>query len=350
MSTSSEDYRDTSTWLSSVSGLVYPELVQAGFSETLVQNTNVFNAASNNAIQIVPEFNRGDFLNESFFKSISDLVTRRNVGSVSPGNDSVTPKSLSLGEFVSPLINRRIGPVQATLESFRKLGMGGTSPEEISLALGEQVAKAVAVDYLNTGLEAIVAATRNQAAMSIDIGSGASPQRNLTSNDLVDTLAQFGDASSRVVVWVMHSTVFFSLVKSQITANIDGISNFALANGSPTTLGIPVLVTDDDALFRSGSPGEVTEYTTLGLTAEAVQIFQAPGAPLIDFDTIHGNENLVVSMQGEHEYNLKVKGYQYDVANGGVNPTDAVIGTGSNWDKVATSNKDLGACSIDSLG
>jgi hypothetical protein len=36
-----------------------------------------------------------------------------------------------------------------------------------------------------------------------------------------------------------------------------------------------------------------------------------------------------------------VKGYRWDVTNGGANPDDSSLGTGSNWDRAATSDKDL---------
>jgi hypothetical protein len=35
-------------------GLIYPELVHTGISETLVQNSQAFNAASQGAIRLVP--------------------------------------------------------------------------------------------------------------------------------------------------------------------------------------------------------------------------------------------------------------------------------------------------------
>lgn len=41
-----------------------------------------------------------------------------------------------------------------------------------------------------------------------------------------------------------------------------------------------------------------------------------------------------------------MKGFAWDVANGGANPTDNALATGSNWDMTATSFKDLAGVSL----
>lgn len=328
-------------------GIIYPELVHLGMVETLQQNSDAFNAASLNTIRLVQNALMGDFAQESFFTQIDNLIRRRNVASGSPGNEAVTPLEMGVDEFISVKLNRGIGPVDQTLDSFRKLGMAADF-EVISFTLGEQVAKAVQVDSLDTGLTAIVGALLNQAALNIDIGGAVSPQRTITTNDLVDTLAQFGDKAASIRMWVMHSKVFFDLVKSQITANIDGVSNFAVAQATPITLNRPVLVTDSAALTSTSSPNELTEYVTLGLVENGV-VLQESEDTLIHTDIITGNENIVARMQGEYAYNLGLKGFKWDVTNGGVNPTDTLLGTGTNWDKAATADKDLAGVAIQSL-
>lgn len=155
-------------------------------------------------------------------------------------------------------------------------------------------------------------------------------------------LAAFGDAASRIVVWVMHSKPYYDLVQSQITANIDGVSNFNVATATPITLNRPVLVTDSAELVN----GSV--YTTLGLTANAVTVEESE-TPIVHTEIITGLDSLVVRMQGEFAYNLGCKGFAWDVANGGVNPDDTALGTGSNWDSVMDSVKDLSGVAIQSL-
>jgi len=73
------------------------------------------------------------------------------------------------------------------------------------------------------------------------------------------------------------------------------------------------------------------------------------GAPFVDTQIEQNRENLVVSMQGEHSYNVKVKGFAWDIPNAGVNPDTATISTGSNWDRTATDSKDLAAVALETF-
>lgn len=330
-------------------GIIYPELIHGGLVETLVQNTDAFNAASNNTIRLVNQRRRGDFAQESFFKNVSSIVNRRINESGSPENAPVTSQPVPMDEFISVKLNRRVGPIDQTLDSFRKLG-NDADLEILSRLLGEQIAKAIQIDQLDTALRALVAGITNIAGLTVDRGPANSPQTTLNTDSLVDGLATFGDAGANVVMWVMHSKPFYDLVKDQIGLNIDGISNFNIATASPVTLNRPVLITDSASLVA----GEVTsplqspeenQYTTLGLVAEAAVLEDSEEESLMG-DLITGKENLVVRLQGEFAYNVKLKGFAWDVANGGVNPTNAAIATGSNWDSVMDDNKDLSGFAI----
>jgi hypothetical protein len=314
-------------------GLIYPELVHGGMVETLVQNTDAFNAASGNTIRLVTARRRGDFAQESFIKNVSGLVNRRGVAG-SPENPAVTSNPVPMDEFVSVKINRRVGPIDQTLDSFRKLGENADL-EVLSRKIGVQIAKAIQVDQLEAGLTSLVAGITAQGSLT----NTTSPEATITTNRLVDGLALFGDAGSRVKMWIMHSKVYYDLVKDQIGANIDGISNFNIANAAPVTLNRPVLVSDSASLVNGGV------YTTLGLTEDAVTIEDSEEESLMG-DLITGKDNLVVRLQGEFAYNIKLKGTAWDVANGGVNPDDTALGTGTNWDSVMDDVKDLAGVAI----
>ncbi len=317
-------------------GLIYPELVHGGMVETLVQNTDAFNAASRNAIRLVNARRRGDFAQESFIKNVSGLVNRRGVAG-SPENATVSSNPVPMDEFVSVKVNRRVGPIDQTLDSFRKLGENADL-EVLSRKIGVQIAKAIQVNQLEAGLTSLTAAITNVAALT----NTTSPEALISTSRLVDGLANFGDAGSRIAIWVMHSKVYYDLVKDQIGANIDGISNFNVANAAPVTLNRPVLVTDSASLVN----GSI--YTTLGLTEDAVVLEDSEEESMMG-DLITGKDNLVVRLQGEFAYNIGIRGCAWDVANGGVNPDDTALGTGTNWDSVMDDDKDLPGVAIQSL-
>lgn len=323
-------------------GLIYPELVHGGMVETLLQNTDAFNAQSLNTIRLVTNRRQGDYAQESFFKNISGLISRRLVTG-SPENPAVASSQLGMDEQISIKVNRRIGPIDQTLDSFRKLG-ANADLEVLSFLLGEMIAKAIQVDQLDAGIRSVVAAIINQSAVFVNAESG-SPNL-IKTNDLVDGLAKFGDNANKIKMWVMHSKPFYDLVKAQIALNITGISNFNVMQALPVTLNRPVLVTDSAALtgFTATSPQRAVYYT-LGLTEDAVTMEDSE-EELLYTDIITGKENIVSRLQGEFAYNLKVKGFKWDVTNGGVNPTDAALATGSNWDVVASDKRDYAGVAI----
>lgn len=312
---------------------IYNEFIHSGLVETLVQVSNAFNGASQGCITLRADAKRGDYEYESFFKSISSLVTRRDTTSVAAATDL----AVSQGEMIRVKLNRKIGPAANTLDSLRKIARNATTEGALDFALGVQVAKAMQVEMCDSVLAALVAATAAQTTNTI-----ADTVATITTANLVDMLAKLGDQASRVKLWVMHSKVYYDLVKAQIAANVDGVSNFNIASATPITMNRPVLVSDSASLLVAGAPDK---YKTLGLV-EGAGLVENTEEEIVVREFVTGLENLVVRYQGEFAYNLGLKGYQWDVTNGGANPSAAAVGTGTNWDKVATSYKDLGGVLI----
>lgn len=311
---------------------VYQDQFQSGIVETLTQNGNAFNQASNGAITLTTASRKGDYSEQAFYSVLAGLVSRRDTTSTS----SATDQTLSQDEFITVKLNRKIGPVNQTRDAFRKI-MAGKTEAEMSFIIGQMVAKGMQLDMLNTALRAAHAALANQAAVASTVAASGT----LETAGLVTGLSNFGDAAGNIVAWVMHSKPYYDLVQSQITANIDGVSNFAVAQAAPVTLNRPVIVTDSDGLVTTSGSGSTatTQYATLGLTAGGILVENTEEEELI-VDDVTGNENLSVRMQGEFAYNLGVKGFKWDVANGAANPTDSALATGTNWDPCRTSFKD----------
>lgn len=319
---------------------VYQDELRGGIVETLTQASNFFNSAGN-AIVMSTVSRRGDYAKESFFKNISSLVSRRDTTSVS----AATSLPLTMDEIISVKLNRKVGPVDQTYDAFAKVAMN-MSPQEFSILLGGMVGKAMQVEMLNSALRAARAALVNQSSVFYDAGTGT-----LTTANLVDGLAKFGDAAQNITAWVMHSKQYFDLIKHQIgtSANGDIVSGIVVQAASPATLNRPVIVTDSDALVVAGGSGSgaYNDYHVLGLTQNAVVVENSETERMV-LDEVTGLEQLVVRLQGEFAYNLGVKGFKWDTGNGGANPSDANVGTGSNWDPAMTSYKDFAGVVIQS--
>lgn len=318
---------------------VYQEYLKTRAAETLQQNADVFNAAVNNGIILRTVEKPGDYEYESFFKDIANLISRRDNTSTS----AAAKLSMAQEEFVRVKLNRKIGPVDQSRDSFRKV-FARYSEMEFSGILGGQIAVAQQLDMLNSVLLAAGAALANVSggALKHTVASGGT----ITTPSLVDGLSKMGDRADRVVCWVMHSKVYFDLVKEQIAANIDGLSVFNVRTGTPVTLNRPVIVTDSPSLVKNVVSPDVNDYYTLGLVSGGA-LAEVTETSDIVIDDVTGLEVLMTRLQGEFAYNIGLKGFKYATGNG-INPADAVIGTGATWDKAATDDKSLAGVVIQS--
>lgn len=321
--------------------VVYQDELRGGIVETLTQASNYFNTAGG-VIALSTVSRRGDFAKETFFKNVANVVSRRDTTSVA----AATALPLTMDEIISVKLNRKFGPVDQTYDAFAKVAMS-MSPQEFSLLLGGMIGKGMQVDMLNTALRAARAALNNQAAVKYTVPTNGT----LTTAGLVNGMAKFGDAANNITAWVMHSKAFFDLMLHQIgtSANGDIVSGAVVQQANPLTLNRPVIVTDSDALVVSGGAGSTafTDYYTLGLTPMGAVIENTEQERMV-LDEVTGLENLVIRLQGEYAYNAGIKGFKWDTGNGGVNPSDAAVGTGTNWDAAKTSFKDYAGVIIQS--
>jgi len=310
--------------------VIYEEQFYSGYTETLEQETDAFNAASRGCIILSSDAMKGQYEQQSYFDLISSLVARRDPTSVAVVADS----GLTQSELVTVKLNRR-AQVGFTRDQFRKIMQ---SPAEGSFIFGQQLAKAIMVDYLNSVLIAGVAAINTNAGTTYDATAGTMSHVNL-----VNGIALFGDKASSINCFVMHSKVYFDLVKEGITNTTYQTNSIAIMDGSTPTLGRPVIVTDSAALLNAVPAPD--EYTTLGLTVNALTVVESEARDIFH-DTISGLHNLVERVQYESAYNVGVKGYAWDIAAGGANPIDATLGTGTNWDKAFTDDKSTAGISV----
>lgn len=314
--------------------------IQTGYSEKLTQMIDAFNGQSSGTIRFTTNRKPGDFDYTTFFKNAGGLVSRQNQASVA----DATPIKMEQEQIASVKLNRKIGPVDWVRAALLKPGL---DMDAIRVAAGEQAASDVLAEMLNTGLLAAVAALNNQANNKFTVAANGT----VSTSALVSGLSKMGDRSNRISAFIMHSKVFFDLFQYQVTPTNNGdlIANTVIVNGGPVTLNRPILVTDSDSLKQSGGTGTgaYTNYFTLGLTNDGV-VLEESEQEYIAYNEILGKEQILLRMQGEYGYNLGVKGFTWDTSNGGKNPLNTAIGTGSNWDKIYASHKDLAGVIIQS--
>ena len=117
---------------------IYNEQMMGGFIETEVQFSAAFNQASAGAIVNVPNAHKGDYIQESYYKNIDSLISRRDTTSVS----AATALKLEQGELDQVKLNRTIGPIDQTLDAFKKIqaSAGENGQASLDFLLGSQIA------------------------------------------------------------------------------------------------------------------------------------------------------------------------------------------------------------------
>lgn len=317
---------------------IYDEQYYGGQLESIDQNIRAFNEATQGALVLSSEFVKGDYEKVSFLKN-ADIIGRRQPTVTT----AATAIALAQDEHIDVKLHRKIGPVDQTLNSWYAIG---STPEEMSFKVGRMIGEQKVREMVNTGIRAAEAAIRGQgAALNFTISGD---DKSLRHQHLVKGMAKMGDQAANIVCWVTHSKPWFDLVGNAITDKIFGVANIAVYEGTTATLGKPVLVIDSPPLFVEGDPEEeppVSDtYNVLGLVPGAVRVKESERETLVT-RVVDGLENLVGRIQGEYAYNIGVHGFKYNTATG-VNPTDAAIGTSTNWVKVMASHKHLAGVRI----
>lgn len=307
---------------------VYEAQFATGFTETLQQNIEAFNAASGGAIVMRSSAMPGNYDYNSFFVTNGSLISRQDITSVS----SLTPTKLTQEENIAVKLHRK----SATDLTSKAAKMAGISFDQMVFAHGQQWAVEYQTDMLNSALLAARVALANQANVTNDVTAAAS--KTISHTHLLGTLRKFGDKTDRIAAWVMHSTQFFDLGIQALTDDVTNVADGIVRRIDVPGLGRPILVTDSASLIATADTPD--SYYVLGLVAGGVDCNESEGINQV-IDNVTGLEQLVVRVQAEYAYNLAVRGFKWDTANGGANPTSGTLGTGSNWDKVATADKDL---------
>lgn len=312
---------------------IYNEEVHTGFSETLQQETDAFNAASNGAIVMRSNIHEGYYDRETFFKAVSGLVSRRDLTA-----DPATPiadTALTQDENIRVKLFRKIGPISNSRGMFRTIM---EDPGALSIKIGRQAAKATMIDMLNSGLRAAVAGLSGVPAVVHNV-TAASPTDTISTDNLIQALFKAGDSQGDIVLWAMHSTAYSKLIRDQVaTHSFDSVAGVNIATGTPVTLGRPVLVTDSPVLHGATSPTDPVRV--LGLRAGAIRLEESELEDMV-VDEVTGGAQLAIRVQGEMSYSVGIAGFKWNIAGGGANPIDATLAASANWLQSAASHKSL---------
>ena len=302
---------------------VYNDEIVGTTIELLGQRIDQFNASSGGTILFNAATFRGDFSKESFFNQIASAQRRvdRNAA-----NSSQASTALTQSELVGVKVAGGFGPI---LFEPAQMTWLQEDPGSAIAAISSGFADALLADQLNTSVGCAVAAVENQAALVNDVSAST----NITQKALNGSHAKFGDMSMMLRADVMTGATYHTLVDEALdnSNRLFESSNVMVVD----ILGKVAVISDIPALTESGTPNKAK---VLSVTAGGIIVDNSSDI-ISNLDTTNGNQRIETTWQADYTFGVKLKGYSWDVANGGPSPLDAALFTGSNWDKAVTEDK-----------
>lgn len=302
---------------------VFNEYMYSAMTETLDVNINLFNQATRGGIVLRSAMHQGDYTDAVIYAKIAGLVRRRNAY----GSGAVAEKVIQQLVETSVKVAAGTPPVRIDPGMMKWIAR---SPEEAGVVVGRQLAGDMMQDMLARSAAAYIAAMGAQAAVYYDhTATGAASLTALNTGR-----AKLGDRADDVACWLLHSKSLFDIYGAAIT-NSNVLFSFGNIKVTHDGFGNPFIVSDLAPLTAAGPV-----YFQLGLVPGAIFVDQNDDFTA-NTDTINGDENIKRTFQAEWTFNLALKGFAWDKTNGGHSPTDNALSTATNWDKYATSSKDL---------
>lgn len=305
---------------------VFSEYAYSTMTEMQDQQIGLFNAATRGGLVLQSGNHQGDYSDEAMWAKISGLVRRRNAY----GSGAVAEKVLEHLTETSVKVAAGTPPVRIDPGMMKWIQR---SPEEAGVVVGKQMAEDSIADMLNTAVLVYAAAIGQVANVVYDHSSTGT----MSLIALNKGAAKFGDRAGAIVAWVMHSKSAFDIYGEALT-NATRLFVFGNVRVIEDGFGRPLVVTDSPNLINTTPTPDV--YMALGLTPGAVLVSQN-GDFTDNVETKNGDENIIRTYQAEWSYNVGIQGFAWDKTNGGKSPANAALGTATNWDRYATSDKDL---------
>ena len=297
--------------------------------ELLGQKLEAFNAASGGSIVLDANAWRGNYTKEAFYQQLAGAQRRVNRNQA---NGSQASTALSQGELVGVKVAGGFGPVVFEPGQLTWLQR---NPVEAIAAISEGFANALLADQLNTSVGCGVAAVENQAALVNDVSALTAGAGALQQTALNGSHAKFGDMSSMLIADVMTGAAYHKLLEKGLQ---NGERLFQAGNVRiQSILGKIFVVSDIPALYVTGAPNK---YKVLSLVANGIIVDNSSDI-LTNLETSNGKERIETTWQADYTFGVKLKGFAWDIANGGASPDDAALFTGTNWDKAVAEDKHL---------
>lgn len=307
---------------------IYDKEFQAGVEKALDKNLDVFNTATRGAIILTTESLKGQYEKKAIFKALSQTtIKQRDPKSVA----TIVFDTLDEMENIGVKVNR-YSAIQKTADAFAKLAQDPQN--SFSSIVGVLTADLITMDMIETAVSALMGAT--QAEATHVIGDGTT---DMSFNDINAAQFAYGDQYKNVVAILMHSTTAKAFTDVNIAEKMDNVGGVTIQNGTIASLGLPIIISDIDALTMTTGKG------VLVMTTGAVTVTNSE-TPRIYTDFDPTTENTMLRIKREWSVNVACKGASY--TKGTPNPINADLADKLSWTITSSDTKGIGAVIINS--
>jgi len=310
---------------------VFNDFAYNSFVTTYQQNAELFNGASNNAIQLRVNGFSGDYKSKSQFENLASLVGNRDASSTAAATEHAIAELLQ----VDVKVGMGTPNISYTNTSF---DYTQRDPAEAGVLFGEAIAEGAMAYQLNSALSALVASVA-AADVTYDGTAAVASLESLNAG-----AGKFGDRRQAITAWVMHSKSITDIYAGAL-ANSNRLFEFGTIQVMDDGFGRPLIMTDSDALHFDNAGTE--NYHQLGLVAGAIAV-EDQGDLRVYNDIDLSEANAKQLMKVEATFGVGIKGYTWNTAV--VKPDDAALALAGNWSRVANLGlKDTAAVKVTTL-
>lgn len=303
---------------------VYNEQIRLRTIELLGQKIDLFNSNSGGTIVLDSSTFSGDYSRESFFNSLASAQRRVDRYGA---NSSASSTALSESEVVGVKVAGGFGPIIMEPSQMTWLQ---SSPGEAINVMSQGFSDALLADQLNTSVGCAIAAISNQATLVNDVSALTGGAGALTQSVLNGSHAKFGDMSGMLTADIMTGAAYHKLLEKGLA---NGERLFESTSVTIQSILGKVFVVSDIPALTDGTKTKVLSLVGNGL------IVDNTSDVLTNMETTNGKTRIESTFQADYSFGVKLKGYAWDMANGGKSPDDTALFTGSNWDMVMGDTK-----------
>jgi hypothetical protein len=275
---------------------------------------------------------QGHYQHRPTFKRMgSTLVSKRDITSTA----NTTPLQLTGTDAIGVTLRRKIGPVDVSADAGR---ISSFSDAEIWVEIAKQAAEETAKNMQTSIISAAlgVVASMSGTPHTLSVWS-ATARTNLSLDLIARGLGLLGDQDGALKAIVMHSLVKNDLLRDQLGLGYDAGAGAVLNNGFEriATLGLQRVALQHTSLTTADA-GYDKYHSLLGGSGALFLSMLTNVVYPKQVDLLP--EQVTYRWRADMDFAIGCPAAQWDVTNGGANPTDTALATSTNWDGTAGAN------------